>query len=530
MELIDHLLLGWREASSWQNLFYCFLGVTLGNLLGVLPGVGSVAAVSILLPVTYHVPPATGLIMLAGLYYGAVYGAVTGAILLNIPHTVSAIECLDGYPMAQKGRAGIALFMTTMASLAGSSVGIVVLALFAPPLAAVALTFQSPEYFALVVLGMTGAAVLTHGSPLKSFISVILGMLIGLVGIDVTSGAARFTFGLTSLLDGIGIGVIAMGLFGISEIIINAGTIAPPVLRPSSITWRSLLPSREEFAASWRSIIRGAGIGAGLGLLPGAGPVLASIMGYALEKQIAQEPGRFGHGAIEGVVGPEAAANAACQTGFVPTLTLGIPADPIMAVMLSALTVKGISTGPEFITAHPDLFWGLLVSFIIGNVLLVIWHVPFIGLWVRLLTIPFQLLFPAVLVFMCIGVYSIRQSSSDVLTMLFFGGVGYAMRLLKFSPAPLLIGLVLGPAMEQHLRRSLIVSRGDPMIFIQRPISAAILAAAAVILTWTIYKSVALAQAQKNERESNNIPGETRTSHLQGKQGVSPDGKSFNHS
>lgn len=530
VELIDHLLLGWREASSWQNLFYCFLGVTLGNLLGVLPGVGSVAAVSILLPVTYHVPPATGLIMLAGLYYGAVYGAVTGAILLNIPHTVSAIECLDGYPMAQKGRAGIALFMTTMASLAGSSVGIVVLALFAPPLAAVALTFQSPEYFALVVLGMTGAAVLTHGSPLKSFISVILGMLIGLVGIDVTSGAARFTFGLTSLLDGIGIGVIAMGLFGISEIIINAGTIAPPVLRPSSITWRSLLPSREEFAASWRSIIRGAGIGAGLGLLPGAGPVLASIMGYALEKQIAQEPGRFGHGAIEGVVGPEAAANAACQTGFVPTLTLGIPADPIMAVMLSALTVKGISTGPEFITAHPDLFWGLLVSFIIGNVLLVIWHVPFIGLWVRLLTIPFQLLFPAVLVFMCIGVYSIRQSSSDVLTMLFFGGVGYAMRLLKFSPAPLLIGLVLGPAMEQHLRRSLIVSRGDPMIFIQRPISAAILAAAAVILTWTIYKSVALAQAQKNERESNNIPGETRTSHLQGKQGVSPDGKSFNHS
>jgi len=417
-----------------------------------------------------------------------------------------------------------------MASLAGSSVGIVVLALFAPPLAAVALTFQSPEYFALVVLGMTGAAVLTHGSPLKSFISVILGMLIGLVGIDVTSGAARFTFGLTSLLDGIGIGVIAMGLFGISEIIINAGTIAAPVLHPSRITWRSLLPSREELALSWRAIVRGAGIGAGLGLLPGAGPVLASIMGYAVEKQIAREPGRFGHGAIEGVVAPEAAANAACQTGFVPTLTLGIPADPIMAVMLSALTVKGISTGPQFITAHPDLFWGLLVSFIIGNVLLVIWHVPFIGLWVRLLTIPFGLLFPAVLVFMCIGVYSIRQSPSDVLTMLFFGGVGYAMRLLKFSPAPLLIGLVLGPAMEQHLRRSLIVSRGDPMIFLERPISAAILAAAGVILIWTIYKSVALAQTRKTERDDNHVPGETPISHSQGKQGVSQDGKSFNHS
>ena len=327
MELLDHLLLGWREAGSWQNLFYCFLGVTLGNLLGVLPGVGSVAAVSILLPVTYHVPPATGLIMLAGLYYGAVYGAVTGAILLNIPHTVSAIECLDGYPMAQKGRAGVALFMTTMASLCGSAVGIVVLALFAPPLAAVALTFQSPEYFALVVLGMTGAAVLTHGSPIKSFISVILGMLIGLVGIDVNSGAARFTFGFTTLLDGIGVGIIAMGVFGVSEIILNAGMTTSQRILSSSITWRSLLPSRKEFALAWPAILRGTGIGAGLGLLPGAGPVLASIMGYAIEKQVAREPGRFGHGAIEGVVAPEAAANAACQTGFVPTLTLGIPAD-----------------------------------------------------------------------------------------------------------------------------------------------------------------------------------------------------------
>ncbi len=499
MELIDHLALGWQEAGSWQNLFYCFLGVTLGNLLGVLPGVGSVAAVSILLPVTYYVPPATGLIMLAGLYYGAVYGAVTGAILLNIPHTVSAIECLDGYPMAQKGRAGVALFMTTMASLCGSLVGIVVLALFAPPLAAVALTFQSPEYFALVVLGMTGAAVLAHSSPIRSFISVILGMLIGLVGIDATSGVARFTFGLSTLLDGISIGVIAMGLFGISEIMINAGMVTSPTVRPSSITWRSLLPSREELKLSWRAILRGTSIGAGLGLLPGAGPVLASIMGYAVEKQVAKEPVRFGQGAIEGVVAPEAAANAACQTGFVPTLTLGIPADPIMAVMLAALTVKGISAGPGFITSHPDLFWGLLVSFIIGNVLLVIWHVPFIGLWVRLLSIPFHYLFPAVLVFMCIGVYSIRQSADDVLMMLFFGAVGYLMRLLNFSPAPLLIGLVLGPAMEQHLRRSLIVSHGDPMIFITRPVSASILVAAALVLAWTLYKSFAPGRAQMRE-------------------------------
>jgi TctA family transporter len=256
---------------------------------------------------------------------------------------------------------------------------------------------------------------------------------------------------------------------------------------------------------AWRAIVRGTGVGAGLGLLPGAGPVLASIMGYAIEKQVAREPDRFGHGAIEGVVAPEAAANAACLTGFVPTLTLGIPADPIMAVMLAALTVKGISTGPEFINSHPDLFWGLLVSFIIGNVLLVIWHVPFIGLWVRLLSIPFRILFPAVLVFMCIGVYSIRQSVADILMMLMFGGIGYLMRLLKFAPAPLLIGLVLGPAMEQHLRRSLIVSRGDPMIFIERPVSAVILAAAAAVLVWTIYKSIAPAGASKLVAESNNI-------------------------
>jgi putative tricarboxylic transport membrane protein len=507
VEIIDHLMLGWREAGTWQNLFYCFLGVTLGNLLGVLPGVGSVAAVSILLPVTYHVPPATGLIMLAGLYYGAVYGAVTGAILLNIPHTVSAIECLDGYPMARKGRAGVALFMTTMASLCGSTVGIVVLALFAPPLAAVALTFRSPEYFALVVLGMTGAAVLARGSPIKSFVSVIIGMLIGLVGIDVTSVVARFTFGFTNLLDGIGIGVIAMGLFGVSEIMINAGIVVSPAIQPSSISWRSLLPTREEWSLSWRAILRGTGIGAGLGLLPGAGPVLASIMGYAIEKQVAREPDRFGHGAIEGVVAPEAAANAACQTGFVPTLTLGIPADPIMAVMLAALTVKGISAGPDFINTHPDLFWGLVVSFIIGNILLVIWHVPFIGLWVRLLTIPFQLLFPAVLVFMCIGVYSIQQSPMDVLMMLIFGGIGYLMRLLRFAPAPLLIGLVLGPAMEQHLRRSLIVSHGDPMIFLQRPVSATILAAAAAVLLWTLYKSFGSAPAQR--AIENGVPQKT---------------------
>lgn len=486
MDIIHNLAIGLNEAGTWQNLFYCFLGVTLGNLLGVLPGVGSVAAVSILLPVTYHVPPATGLIMLAGLYYGAVYGSVTGAILLNIPHSVSAVECLDGYPMARQGRAGVALFMTTMASLCGSVVGIVILSLFAPPLAKVALSFGSPEYFSLVVLGMTGAAVLGRGPAVASFASLVVGMIVGLVGIDSTSGVARFTFDATNLLDGVNIGVIAMGLFGIAEIISNA-RLPPPQPITGRITFRSLLPTRPEFSRAWRAILRGSSVGAALGLLPGAGPVLASIMGYATEMQISKRPEQFGRGAIEGVVAPEAAANAACQTAFVPTLTLGIPADPIMAIMLAALTVKGISPGPNFIFQHADLFWGLVVSFVIGNFILVIWHVPFIGLWVRLLSVPFHLLFPSVLVFMCIGAYSIRQSSFDILMMLSFGGVGYVMRLLRFPPAPLLVGLVLGPEMEGHLRRSLIVSHGDPMIFLQRPISATVLAFCALAMAWTIY-------------------------------------------
>lgn len=488
MELIQNLSLGFSEAATWQNLLYCFLGVTLGNLLGVLPGVGSVAAVSILLPVTYHVPPSTGLIILAGLYYGAVYGAVTGAILLNIPHSVSAIECLDGYPMARQGRAGVALFMTTMASLSGSMVGIVILSLFAPPLSNVALTFGSPEYFALVVLAMTGAAVLGRGAAIQSMTSVVIGMLIGLVGIDTTSGTPRFTFDSTYLLDGVPISVVAMGLFGIAELVSNA-RMSPAQPTTRRISMRDLLPSREEFSRSWRAILRGTGVGSTLGLLPGAGPVLASIMGYTVERQISRRPERFGNGAIEGVVAPEAAANAACQVGFVPTLTLGIPADPIMAIMLSALTIKGISPGPQFITEHADLFWGLVVSFVIGNVLLVIWHVPFIGIWVRLLSVPFHILFPIVLTFMSIGIYSVRQSPQDVFTMLIFGGIGYLLRILKFPPAPLLVGLVLGPEMEAHLRRSLIVSHGDPRIFFERGISATILTIALLVLIWTIYGS-----------------------------------------
>lgn len=497
MEFWRHIGLGIQVAFTAQNLLYCFLGVTLGNLMGVIPGVGAVAAVSILLPVTYFVPASAGLIMLAGLYYGAVYGAVTGAILLNIPHTVSAVECLDGYPMAQRGRAGVALFMTTIASLCGSIVGIIVIAIFAPPVAAIALTFESPDYFALVVLGMTGAVALARGSPLRSFIMIFTGMLIGLVGMDVTSAQPRFTFGVTQLVDGVPIAVIAMGLFGVAELICNAERTRTSQIKAADVTWRSLLPSRADVRAAWPAITRGAFIGALFGVLPGAGAVLASIMGYTVEKQVARDPSRFGKGAIEGVVAPEAAANAACQTSFVPTLTLGIPTDPITAVMLAALMMKGISPGPEFISAHPDIFWGLLVSFVVGNVLLVIWHIPFIRLWVKLLAVPFDILYPIVLVFICVGAYVIHNSVLDIFMMLFFGCIGYGMRLLRFEPAPLLIGLVLGPLLETYLRRSLIVSHGDPLVFFERPISGSILAASAIVLAWSFRKSWASQRAPR---------------------------------
>jgi len=497
-----NLALGIDVAFTTQNLLYCFLGVTVGNLMGVIPGVGAIAAVSILLPVTYHIPPSAGLIMLAGLYYGAVYGAVTGAILLNIPHTVSAVECLDGYPMARSGRAGVALFMTTIASLCGSVVGIVIIALFAPPVAEIALTFESPDYLALVVLGMTGAVALARGSPVRSFIMILAGVLIGLVGMDVTSAQQRFTFGIPEFLDGISIGVIAMGLFGVAELIANAGRLHTGTVDASAITWRSLLPTRDDLRRSGPAILRGTGIGSFFGVLPGAGAVLASIMAYTIEKQVAAEPARFGTGAIEGVVAPEAAANAACQTSFVPMLTLGIPTDPITAVMLAALLIKGIAPGPEFIGTHPDIFWGLVVSFVVGNVLLVIWHIPFIRLWVRLLAVPFDILFPCVLVLICVGVYTIHNSTTDIVLVLIFGLIGYGMRLLQFEPAPLLIGLVLGPLLETYLRRSLIVSHGNVLAVVERPIAGSVLCLSAIILAWTFRKRAASSRRYDRERAS----------------------------
>jgi len=489
MDLFGNLALGFQTALSPSALLFCLIGVTLGTLIGVLPGIGAMAAIAMLLPITYHVPPTEALIMLAGIYYGAQYGGSTASILLRLPGTPqAAVVTLDGYPMAQQGRAGVALFMTTVASFVGSVLGVVLLAGFAPVLARAAMSFQAPEYFALMVLGLMAAALLTQGSALRGLIMVVAGLILGTVGTDLQTGSFRFVFGIPELVDGIGLVAMAMGLFGVSEVIANARRGGAPAAR--SPRWREMIPSRADWRAAIPAMGRGAGIGAGFGALPGTGSSIASFISYAVEKRVAREPSRFGKGAIEGISAPEAANNAAAQTAFIPTLTLGIPGDAVLALMLGALIIHGIIPGPGLIAQQPALFWGLVASFVLGNLMLVVLNLPLIGLWVSILRIPYRLLYPAILVFICIGVFSIRNSIFDVWMVLVFGAVGYGMRLLRFEPAPLLLGFILGPLLEQYLRRAMTVSRGDPMIFLERPISATFLGLAAALLVWTLWSGM----------------------------------------
>lgn len=484
MDLFGNLALGFSAALSPSALLFCFIGVTLGTLIGVLPGIGAMATIAMLLPLTFHVPPMEALIMLAGIYYGAQYGGSTASILLNLPGTAqAAVVTLDGYPMARQGRAGVALFMTTVASFVGSFLGILLLAGFAPLLAQIALQFRAPDYFSLMVLGLLVAALLGQGSPIRAVIMVVLGLLLGIVGTDVQTGTFRFVFGVPQLTDGISLVVIAMGLFGVSEVIANAGR-HDPHHSAAKITWRSMLPTGEDWRRSWGAMLRGSGIGAAFGTLPGTGSSIASFISYGMEKRVARQPERFGKGAIEGVVAPESANNAAAQTAFIPTLTLGIPGDAVLALMLGALIIHGIIPGPGLIAQNPDLFWGLVVSFLIGNVLLVVLNLPLIGIWVSILKIPYRILYPAILVFICIGVYSVSNSVLDIVLVILFGFIGYGMRLLRFEPAPLLLGFILGPMMETYLRRSLAVSRGDMMVFLERPISAGFLAASLLLIVW----------------------------------------------
>ena len=481
MELFNNLILGFGVAISRQNLWYCFVGCFLGTMIGVLPGIGPVATIAMLLPITFNLPPTPALIMLAGIYYGASYGGSTTAILVNLPgESSSVVTCLDGYQMARQGRAGPALAIAAIGAFFAGCVATLLIAVAAPPLAELALKFGPSEYFSLMVFGLIAATVLARGSLIKAIAMVVFGLLLGLVGTDVNSGVLRFTFGIPELSDGIGFVVVAMGMFGTAEIISNLDLKDKREVFLSKVT--HLYPTKEDLKRSWASILRGTALGSCLGILPGGGALLASFGAYTLEKKVSSHPEQFGKGAIEGVAGPESANNAGAQTSFIPMLTLGIPGNAVMALMIGALMIQGIAPGPQVMNEKPQLFWGLIASMWVGNLMLVVLNLPMIGMWVKLLTVPYRYLFPSILVFMAIGVFSLSNNPFDVLIMAVFGVLGYICVKLECEPAPMILGFILGPLMEENLRRAMLLSRGDPFVFFQKPISLGFMIASAVLL------------------------------------------------
>jgi putative tricarboxylic transport membrane protein len=495
MDLFSNLELGFATALTAQNLLYCLLGVSLGTLVGVLPGIGPVATIAMLLPITFGLPAESSIIMLAGIFYGAQYGGSTTAILINLPGETSAVvTVLDGHQMARQGRAGAALATAALSSFFAGTVATVLIAVFSPPLAELALSFGSAEYFSLMVLGLIASVAMASGSVLNALAMIVLGLLLGLTGQDLYSGTPRFTFGSPELADGLNFVAIAMGLFGLAEIMRNL-EVAPD-RRPVVKHVKGLILSWAELRAIIGPSIRGTLLGSFLGILPGGGAVLSSFAAYSLEKKIAKDPSRFGRGAIEGVAAPESANNAGAQTSFIPMLTLGIPSNSTMALIIGALIIQGINPGPNVMTTRPELFWGVIASMWIGNILLVILNLPLIGLWVRLLTIPYHLLFPAIVVFCSIGVFSVNGSTFDLLLTAFFGIAGYTLVRLNCEPAPLVMGLILGPMLEEHLRRSMLYSRGDPTIFLTKPISAALLLIALCMLVIIVVPAV---RAKRNK-------------------------------
>ena len=464
-----------------MNLAYCFIGALIGTLIGVLPGLGPIATIAMLLPATYALPPLGGLIMLAGIYYGAQYGGSTTAILVNLPgETSSVVTCIDGYQMARRGRAGVALSTAAIGSFFAGCVGTLVLAAFAVPLAEVAFKFGPAEYFSLMVLGMIGAVVLASGSLVKAIAMIVLGLLGGIIGTDVKTGVARYSFDIPELSDGVSFAAVAMGVFGFAEVMTNLEQKEKREVFTSKIT--TLFPSKDDFRRMSAPILRGTALGSMLGILPGGGASLASFGAYTLEKKISRNSSEFGKGAIEGLAGPESANNAAAQTSFIPLLTLGIPPNAVMALMVGAMTIHNIQPGPQVMTSNPTLFWGLIVSMWLGNAMLVILNLPLIGIWIKLLTVPYRYLYPAILVFCCIGVYTVNNSVFDVFMTAGFGVLGYVFIKLGCEGAPLLLGFVLGPMMEENFRRSLLLSRGDFSVFFTRPISLGLLLAAAALV------------------------------------------------
>jgi putative tricarboxylic transport membrane protein len=481
MELLEHLAIGFSVAATPANLLFALAGALIGTLIGVLPGIGPIATIAMLLPVTFKLDPISGLIMLSGIFYGAQYGGSITAILVNLPgETSSVVTCIDGHQMARQGRAGAALAVAALGSFFAGCVSTALIATFAPPLARVGQSFGAPEYFSLMVLGLIAAVVLSHGSVIKAVAMIVLGLLIGLIGTDGNSGGQRFTFGITELSDGIDVATLAIGLFGVSEIITNLAQ--PQAQRASIATITRLWPTAEDARRAAPAVLRGTALGSILGVLPGGGATLSSFAAYALEKKVSREPERFGQGAVEGVAGPESANNAGAQTSFIPMLTLGIPGNAVMALMIGALTIHGIQPGPQIMTERPQMFWGMIASMWIGNLMLLIINLPLIGMWVQLLRVPYRFLYLAILLFCGIGVYTVGNSAAAVLLAALFGVAGYVLVRLDCEPAPLILGFVLGPLMEDNLRRALRIAGGDPMIFVTRPISLGLLIAAAVLL------------------------------------------------
>jgi putative tricarboxylic transport membrane protein len=489
MELLSDLALGFSVAFTLNNLAYCLIGVLVGTAIGVLPGVGPLVTIAVLLPLTFGLPPEGSMIMLAGIYYGAAYGGSTTAILVNLPgESSSAVTCIDGYQMARQGRAGPALAISAIGSFVAGCFGTVLIAVLAVPLTELALEFGAPEFCSLIVLALITTAVLVHGSMIKGIGVALLGILFGLAGIDVTSGVDRFTFGVPGLAEGIEFVIVAMGLFAFAEIVRNLEHQEKREVFLSRVT--GLMPTLADLKQSTGAILRGTAVGSFFGILPGAGQTIASFGAYAIEKKISKHPEKFGTGVIEGVAAPEAANNAAAQTAFIPTLTLGIPGSGTMALMLGALMIQGITPGPRVLTSHPELFWGLIASMWIGNLALVVLNLPLIGLWVSMLKIPYRWLYPIILVFSCIGIYTVNHSQVDVWLMVVFGVLGYVFMKLDCEPAPFILGFLLGPMLEVNFRRAMLLSRGDLDIFVTHPISLGFLIAAVALIILMVFPTI----------------------------------------
>lgn len=498
MDLLPNLALGLQVAFSPINLMYCLMGVTLGTAIGVLPGVGPIITISLLLPLTFGLPPEASIILLAGIYYGAAYGGSTTSILVNLPgEAASAVTCIDGHQMTRQGRAGSALAIAALGSFFAGTVGTLLIALAGPPLASIAMRFGAAEYAALVFCALITTASMTRGGAVKGIGVTLLGVIFGLAGADVSTGIFRFDFGILELRDGIDFAVLAVGLFAVAEIIGNIAQGEENVVSQQKLG--RLWPTRDDFRRAWPAVLRGTGIGAVLGVLPGAGLAMSSFSAYMLEKSIAREPERFGKGAVEGVAAPESANNAASQTAFIPTLLLSVPGSPVMALMLGAFMIHGISPGPRMMTEHAPLFWGLVASMWVGNLMLVVLNLPLIGLWVRLLRVPYHWLFVFVLAFACVGVFSTGASVFDIYALVFFGLLGYLLKAAGCSPALFILGFILGPMFEEHFRRAMTLSRGDPMIFLQRPISLTFVLIGLAVLLATMSSFIRKGRAEATD-------------------------------